>query len=487
MKRRDVLRTVLFIILVFLMLPRDKVLAFSKADVNPKINDTTYVAPMGIRFYLPTSYEVKIGSNEWIQEPYTYKIAASSVADLDKKKNELIPKKPGKVVVSQYKKGKFNQKITVYITELVYSYINGGLSVIGTYMDNPDIKIPGTVGGIKVQKISFQAFQDWDGRSIEIPGSVKVIEEYAFYQCYNLERVKLGDGVTTINQGVFLKCKNLVEFNLPDSITDIENRVLYCCYELENLEIPASLKHIGYEAFGYTKWLTNRQEENPYVIINGILINATTAGNHAIIPDGVAVIGDGAFFEDWGLKEVEIPSSVTEIGNFAFHNCYSLTGIKIPEGVKKIGDKAFYLCEELKDIEIPKSVVYIGDRTFAASKWLEKKQKENPLVIVNKIVVDGSNTKGSVIIPEGVTQICDRAFNDNRKITKIVLPSTITDIGELAFEMTYSLKTVEVHRKGAIDIETEAFREWNGSFYGYKNSYIQTYAKENKLNFKAIK
>ena len=461
--------------------------AKSPDDINPMINDTTYIAPMGKRFYLPTTYDLKIGSNEWVQEPYTYKMAASSVADLDKSKDQLIPKKPGKVVVSQYKKGKFNKKITVYITELIYSYHNGGLSVIGTYMKNPDIKIPEVIGGVKVQKISFGAFQWWDGKSVEIPGSVKTIEYNAFYECKNLERVKMGNGVTTLELLTFYGCKNLVEINLPDSIIYIGDTAFNSCVKLENLQMPTGLKQFGKEAFDNTEWLYKKQEENPYVIINGVLIDATTAGEHAIIPEGVTAIGDGAFYNDWDLETVEIPSGVTEIGNYAFDTCYCLTGIKIPNGVKKIGLRAFYLCEVLEDIEIPKSVDYIGKSAFLATKWLEKKQKENPLVIVNKIVVDGTNAKGTVIIPEGVTQICEIAFDDNRKITKLVLPSSIIDIGASAFNNASSLKTIEVHRKGVIDIKTDAFYSCKGTFYGYKNSYIQTYAKENRFNFKVIK
>lgn len=66
-----------------------------------------------------------------------------------------------------------------------------------------------------------------------------------------------------------------------------------------------------------------------------------------VIPDGVKVIGSGAFAGRKSLKSVVLPQSVTVIGSWAFSGCRSLTSIMIPESVAEIGTDAFDGCPNL--------------------------------------------------------------------------------------------------------------------------------------------
>lgn len=59
------------------------------------------------------------------------------------------------------------------------------------------------------------------------------------------------------------------------------------------------------------------------------------------IPDGVVLIGFGAFHGCSALAEINIPSSVTKILAQAFCGCATLTQVKIPESVQLIGWRAF--------------------------------------------------------------------------------------------------------------------------------------------------
>jgi hypothetical protein len=66
------------------------------------------------------------------------------------------------------------------------------------------------------------------------------------------------------------------------------------------------------------------------------------------IPEGVAVIGENAFWSCANLTSVTIPASVTTIGENAFRFCASLTSITIPASVAAVGDWAFRDCGSLK-------------------------------------------------------------------------------------------------------------------------------------------
>ncbi len=53
-------------------------------------------------------------------------------------------------------------------------------------------------------------------------------------------------------------------------------------------------------------------------------------------------------------------------------------------------------------------------------------------------------SQSDVIIPEGVTEIADYAFNDNAEIVRVHCPDSITKIGECAFQSCYALEEIQL-------------------------------------------
>ncbi len=160
-----------------------------------------------------------------------------------------------------------------------------------------------------------------------------------------------------------------------------------------------------------------------------------------VILDGkvyvVTAIGDDAF---WGyelVKSVTLPNTIKEIGSYAFC-CESLEHINIPEGVTSIGAHAFGApkggISNLTDIEIPSSVTYIGTGAF----YQCYKLKPELLVYNNGTrcygMLGDRDVNTEIVIPDGVTDIDDYAFNyENKLITKVTVPSSVTNIGREAF------------------------------------------------------
>ena len=148
-------------------------------------------------------------------------------------------------------------------------------------------------------------------------------------------------------------------------------------------------------------------------------------------------------------SNVTIPSSingkkVTSIGEYAFFECTSLTSITIPDGVTSIGNYAFYESENLTSIKMPDSVLSIGGMAFEYTPWLTAKRNENPLVIVNNIIVDGSTCEGEVTIPDTVTSISDYAFELGKRITGVTIPKSIKNISTGAFNFCTKLTSVTI-------------------------------------------
>ncbi|MDE6707824.1 MAG: leucine-rich repeat domain-containing protein [Oscillospiraceae bacterium] len=193
--------------------------------------------------------------------------------------------------------------------------------------------------------------------------------------CETIKKVIIEDGVTTIGVGAFWECSALESIIIPDSVTRIESGT-----------------------FIDTPWLERKRKENPLVIINGILIDGKTCKQKKItIPDGVKIIGNYAFDDCNALESITIPDSVTVIKANAFSDCSALESIVIPDSVTTIEACAFYNCFALESIVIPDSVTTIGGDAFKRTQWLKDKIEENPLVIVNGILINGQTCEKKLL------------------------------------------------------------------------------------------
>jgi hypothetical protein len=78
------------------------------------------------------------------------------------------------------------------------------------------------------------------------------------------------------------------------------------------------------------------------------------------LPNGLASIGDSAFFGCIGLTNLTIPDSVTNIAGHAFKACGNLADLRLGNGLRSIGGAAFMGCA-LTRLTIPDSVTNIAD------------------------------------------------------------------------------------------------------------------------------
>ena len=256
-----------------------------------------------------------------------------------------------------------------------------------------------------VKRIGKNAFSGCTGlTSINLPDSVTEIGENAFEGCAGLTSVTIPDSVTEICINVFSGCKSLASITIPDGVAKIGQNAFSDCKSLTSLIIPDSVTAIGINAFkgcrnlasitigngireipdryfsdltGLTSVslgsgiikidprafmycleisnLTVDKNNTIYYSENNCIIEKESKKlirgcKNSIIPDGVTVIGCGAFKNCAGLTSIAIPDSVTEIGagmflfTGAFEDCTDLTSITIPDSVTKINWGSFIGC-----------------------------------------------------------------------------------------------------------------------------------------------
>lgn len=179
------------------------------------------------------------------------------------------------------------------------------------------------------------------------------------------------------------------------------------------------------------------------------------------VPEGIQTIGNYAFYECDKLSSINIPDSVTSIGNFAFTGCTKLSTVNIPNNTVSIGAGAFSNCTSLSlTINVPDTVTSIGKNAFNNVRRVVYKGTASGspwgAVLLNGVVIDGivyddnvttlwgveSDSVTSVVVPDTVTKIEDKAFYYCSTITDITIPDTVTSIGESAFAGCSSLTSV---------------------------------------------
>ena len=162
--------------------------------------------------------------------------------------------------------------------------------------------------------------------------------------------------------------------------------------------------------------------------------------------DGLRVTSIGsAFYFNNDMISVTIPDSVSSIGDYAFQFCDNLISVTIPDSVTNIGKMAFFSCRNLTSLTIPDSVTSIGESAFWGSDKLKLKiGSDNPVyVIIDDVLYNkeekklvsylNNDTNDLYEIPKGIISIGDHAFDGCITLTSILIPDTVTNIGECAF------------------------------------------------------
>lgn len=218
-----------------------------------------------------------------------------------------------------------------------------------------------------VTSIGFAAFRYSGLQQVELASTIISLDEKAFERTPWLEeemqknqlvinngilvwadeeisgRLVVPEGVTCIGGSAFYRNRNLTEVIIPEGVTSVGGLAFYWCNNLKEISIPKSLIHFGDSAFGATPWVADQLEQNPFLVINGVLVDvASSIAGDVKIPTSVTVIGNGAFRSCTNIINVYIPETVTRIEEFAFINCTNLENVYIPNSVKEIvGDYVF--------------------------------------------------------------------------------------------------------------------------------------------------
>jgi len=220
-------------------------------------------------------------------------------------------------------------------------------------------------------------------------------------------------------------------------------------------------------------WNITTAEIPESVTYKGQSYRVTSIGEHAFyvcrqltdvtIPNSVISIERDAFAICERLSSITIPNGVTSIGRSAFYGCDAITSVIIPNSVRRIEDKAFYDCRNLRSVTIGTNVTYIDllafdgrtkvtDVTWNAingpvynfGSQVERYTFGEGVKTIPHAICNEMSKLTSIILPNSVTSIGNYAFQDCKNITSIILPNSVTSIGSYAFNGCTKLKSITI-------------------------------------------
>ena len=302
------------------------------------------------------------------------------------------------------------------------------------------------------------------GGDVVVPEGVTTIGGGAFGECESLTSIVLPEGVTSIGDYAFYWCTSLTSVVIPEGVTNIKDYAFGWCFNLTSVTLPSTLETLGESVFTSCDKLTSIKDKSGKFLktVDGIVYSTdgtqmiavlASASGEIHIADGVTEIPGWMFGNNDKITAVVIPEGVTRIGDNAFCNCSILTDIVISEGVTSIGDGAFSYCNNLISVTLPSTMEDLGESAFGGcynlTNLMDKSGKfaKNVDGIVysadgTQIIAVLTSASGEIHIAEGVTEIPASLFENNDRITGIVIPEGVTSIGDGAFSYCENLTSV---------------------------------------------
>lgn len=320
----------------------------------------------------------------------------------------------------------------------------GGLTSIGyamfTYTRNlKELNLAGT----QVKTIKGNAFRNSGITAVYLPGTLTEIKSTAFWDCSDIEVIRVDVLNKTYDSRD--KCNAVIETATNKLIIGGNKTV-----------IPSTVKIIGQSAFhGRTK-LTSLGLHAAVQQIHSFAYAGCTALESAFIPAGVLIIGYNPFMGCENLKYINVDEKNTRYDSrfdcdaiIETQPATLISGCSntiIPRNILTIDEYAFDGIN-IESIYIPASVTTIKERaihncTLLGSITVDKKNsvydsRDNCNAIIktktNELIVGCYNT----VIPNGVKSIAHYAFDEIGDLGDVIIPPTVTSIGDNAFRGSF--------------------------------------------------
>ena len=369
------------------------------------------------------------------------------------------------------------------------------------------IQLPNTL-----KEIGSNAFEDCELLTkIDFPNTLTKIGSNAFKNCSSLSNVNFNNGNWWLTSdenyifGDFIKtndhitvAENLTEtylekiwvnytlyninYNLNNGILP-DNAPRYFCEYTSNLELVPAI----FENEKVSRWYNDAEYKNRITKIDFYNndMNLYARAGYDLLE--VCIVNDNSltgfneiFINEFNITDIIIPEGVVSINANLFRNKTFITSIVIPKSVTNLTTGLFYGCSGLESITLPfvgSSIKqstdtdqypfgYIfGTNTYSGgvstrqcyygsttsnttnTKYFIPSSLKSVTITGGNILYGAfynCNSLTSIVIPNSVTSIGECAFYNCNSLTSIAISNNVTNIGEYAFYNCSSLTSIDI-------------------------------------------
>ena len=263
-------------------------------------------------------------------------------------------------------------------------------------------------------------FENGSSNPLNIPGTKLCFGEEKIL-LENLEQINWNE-ITTIPSYAFYSYDFLTTAYIPEGVSIIGNYAFYNS-KIQKLIIPTSVSQLGNYAFSQCQQL----QEIDYGA--GALENTSSSSNVFSLPSTNNVSLD---------TKLIIRKNVQKITDYLFYNMYYLTHVEFENGANgiKFGANAFGETPRISKVEIDRLENWLSFTfTNNFSNPISQRNVANTLYVSNEALT-------ILDIPESTPQINSYAFYRYFPLTKVIISSGVTTIGNNALSYTPGLTTI---------------------------------------------
>lgn len=302
-----------------------------------------------------------------------------------------------------------------------FGYFTKANSNYGNYNSRfRDFKNLTSIDLTNLQCLRYNDFRNTGITTVNAPSLIWVYGNgnFAFQDCTSLTTVQSFGSITFVPESCFRGCTSLTTFPF-DNITEIRDSAFRDCTNLTTINSPS---------------LTSLSGNN---IFNGCtnLTTVTSLGSITSIPTNT-------FRDCTSLSSINIPSTVTSYGESSLRGCTSLYATIDLTGVTNIGVEPF-VGSNVSFTGNTSSITTLGNGAFKNSRISGNLSFPSLTNIGSQVFSGCSNIQSIDFTGSTITSIPYHTFRDCSSLSKITIPTTVTQLGEQWYYGTSRTLTLE--------------------------------------------
>lgn len=166
--------------------------------------------------------------------------------------------------------------------------------------------------------------------------------------------------------------------------------------------------------------------------INEWCFESTALESVDLLNTKVTIMKDGVFYNNKSLTSIQLPNKLENFWDNAFNGCKVLNNIVMPSTVKGIYNNVFEGCEALSNVKFNNHYTTLGHHVFKNCP-LDAVTFPTTLTSIGEYAFEKTNLKKVDLSNTQITSLPNGSFYNCQQLNDVKLPIALTDIGERAF------------------------------------------------------